>query len=34
MLRQERVGRWGSTLIEAGKGEGDMRFVEGKLGCE
>jgi hypothetical protein len=26
------VGRWGSTLIQAGIGGGDRGFVEGKLG--
>jgi hypothetical protein len=32
VLRQEWVGRWGSSLIEAGEGGEDRRFVEGKLG--
>jgi hypothetical protein len=30
LLRQEWVGGWGSTLIEAGGGR--RGFVEGKLG--
>jgi hypothetical protein len=28
------VGRWGSTLIEAGGEQGDSRLEEGKLGRE
>jgi hypothetical protein len=28
--RQECVGRWESTLIEAGKGGWDRKFLEGK----
>jgi hypothetical protein len=31
-LSVELVGRWVSTLIEAGGGGEDRRFVEGKLG--
>ena len=31
MLRQEWVGRWGSTLIEAGGGGWDGELVERKL---
>jgi hypothetical protein len=32
MMRQEWVGKWGSTLIEAGGEDSDREFVEGKLG--
>jgi hypothetical protein len=31
VLRQEWVGRWGSTLIEAWEKGRDREFVEGKL---
>jgi len=31
VLRQEWVGRWGSTLREAGKGGWEKGLVEGKL---
>jgi len=30
LMPQEGVGRWGSTLIEAGEGGWDRWFLEGK----
>jgi hypothetical protein len=32
LLRQEWVGRWGSSLIEAGGGRREWGLVEKKLG--
>jgi hypothetical protein len=31
-VKWEWVGRWGSFLIERGRGEWDREFVEGKQG--
>jgi hypothetical protein len=33
-LRQEYMGGWWNTLIEAGAGGVDRGFIEGKLGRE